>query len=73
MFKRSNQAVNQVLRENFMMTRNRSLLLLAALLLIATPRSQAQSAGDEAAIIRAGIPKVLSLRERGEVVNRWLM
>jgi len=65
--------VNQVFREESIMLRNRSLLLLALLMLLATPRLQAQSSGNDAAVIRAGIPKVLSLRERGEVVNRWLM
>jgi len=55
------------------MIMNRSLLLLTGLLLFPAPRSQAQTPGNEAAILRTGIPNILPLRERGEVVNRWLV
>ena len=55
------------------MIRNRFLLLLTGLLLFPAPRSQAQTPGNEAAILRTGIPNILPLRERGEVVNRWLV
>ena len=55
------------------MTRNRVLLLVTGLLLLPAVGAQTQTNSDEAAILRTGIPKVLPLRDRGEVVNRWLV
>ena len=54
------------------MRMKRGLLLLTALLLIPVPRVLTQGSLDEPAVIRSGIPKMLPLRERGDVVDRWL-
>ncbi|MFC1545329.1 M24 family metallopeptidase [Gemmatimonadota bacterium] len=55
------------------MPRNRILMLLVGLLILPTSPAWTQHYGNEAAILRTGIPKVLPLRDRGEVVNRWLV
>ncbi|MFC1627837.1 M24 family metallopeptidase [Gemmatimonadota bacterium] len=55
------------------MTRNRSLLLLTSLLLLPADGAKTQTYSDETTILRTGIPEVLSLRDRGEIVDRWLV